>query len=278
MSNPILALFSKLHSVTNTRYVNNFVTVKQEFEVKNYSTLDEKQQIIFSSLTNIVDTLLSLKEKYPQLQELNETIFININDLNNFGLTVVLDQGKGTVTSGWSATTTPTFIIPLFTKNMLNLGQLVSDNNVSMQEAYRILRVLFVPFLRGLYQGQYVNLPKDKSYLLLDNFLQVEIKDEFSQQIEGFPGNPRATVVNVDGQWLVFEGFQGDPDTRYSMNIEDAFMFGYLIRVKLVNSSIAEMPKYVTAYTDLKRKVTVYERKWHNVDEAPEEKILKPQG
>jgi len=62
------------------------------------------------------------------------------------------------------------------------------------------------------------------------------------------------------------------------MNIEDAFMFGYLIRVKLVNSSIAEMPKYVTAYTDLKRKVTVYERKWHNVDEAPEEKILKPQG
>ncbi|PIY18282.1 hypothetical protein COZ14_00580, partial [Candidatus Dojkabacteria bacterium CG_4_10_14_3_um_filter_Dojkabacteria_WS6_41_9] len=145
MSNPILALFSKLHSVTNTRYVNNFVTVKQEFEVKNYSTLDEKQQIIFSSLTNIVDTLLSLKEKYPQLQELNETIFININDLNNFGLTVVLDQGKGTVTSGWSATTTPTFIIPLFTKNMLNLGQLVSDNNVSMQEAYRILRVLFVP-------------------------------------------------------------------------------------------------------------------------------------
>ena len=99
----------------------------------------------------------------------------------------------------------------------------------------------------------------------------MEVFNENGVEVDGFPGPAQATVVNVDGQWLIFEGFQGDPDIKYSMNIKQGLEFAYLIKVRILKRAptvnIAELLPDLKKYNDLKEKVTVYEREWHNVEE-----------
>lgn len=271
MKNLFMNVFAKLFSITNARYVNRFVPIKQEYGQLQSSIGTKDQQEAFDNLAKGIKNIEHMIDKYPFIKEMDETLFIDVIDLDNFKLTVQAKDGKGTISIGWQQDKKPSFVLPLYSSNLKHVREITDDGEIGLNDAYRFIRVLFLPFLCGLYQGDYSHLPKDKSYLQLDNFIHVEVKNEDGLEVEGFSGPARATVVNVDGQWLIFEGFQGDPDVKYSMNVKQALEFAYLIRVKLMQGGIRatwkELEEVVKRYNDLKKQVLTYERKWHTIEE-----------
>jgi hypothetical protein len=267
MNNLFLNIFSKFFAVTNYRYVNRFVAVKEPEVEGNNKPHNKSEKDALKILQRALDNMEKIVKKYPTVQKLDENIFIHVKDLDNLKIWVKVKDGKGVITSGWPKNIKPSFSLPLYSKNLENLIEVTKDGELSQQEIYRFIRVLFIPFLKGLYRGDYSKLPKDKSYMQLDNFIQVEVKNENNVEVEGFPGPARATVLNVDGQWLIFEGFHGDPDVRYTMSVKEALEFAYLLRVKLIKESstknFLELKPVIDKYNKLKGKVLTYERSWH---------------
>lgn len=269
--NAILSVYAKLFSIKNSRYVNRFVLIEEKYDNGKEEISDEKEQKALDNLKEGINNLAKLKEKYPFIKEIKETIFIEVKDLNNLKFTVEAESGEANIKVGWDNSKRPTLVLPIFTANLQKLKEITADNEISLDDVYRFIRGMIVPFLKSLYQADYSNLPKDKSYMKLDNFIHVEVRNESGVEVEGFPGPAQATVVNVDGQWLVMEGLHGDPDLKYSMNIKQALEFVYLIKLKILklapSSDIKELLPYLEKYNKLKDEVTVYERKWHNVEE-----------
>lgn len=271
MSNIFLSPFAKLFSLVSSRYVNTFIPVKEDLTEGRTKINTKQEQEAYDNLVSTGKNIEKMLGKYPVIKELNEVLFIKVADLDDFKITGILNKGKTTASVGWDMSKKPNFVLPLYAKNLQNVYEITKDLDLSLDDIYRITRVLFTPFLNGLYRGDYSHLPKDKSYMQLDNFIQVEVKNERGIEVEGFLGPARATVVNVDGQWLIFEGWHGDPDIRYSMDIKQALEFAYLIRVKLMQadpkSSWFDLKLTVDKYNDLKKEVTVYERDWHTIEE-----------
>ena len=262
----LIRLFANVFSIFNRRYVNRFIPVFQELTTgKTDSDLTQQEQQIIETLRIAIKNINGMLDRYPKIREIDELIYIDIVDIDNFKLAVRIKDGDATVKVGWDINQYPSFILPLLSVNIHNLVEVTKDNDLDINAVYRIIRALFIPFLQGLYQSDYDHLPKNKSYLKLDNYIQIEVVPNEPIEVDGFPGPAKATVVNVDHQWLIFEGWQGDPDIRYSMSVEDAVLFAYLIRVKLIqgDSDVNEMRKVVAEYNTLKDKTTVYERDWH---------------
>ena len=274
MANLLISIFAKLFSIINKRYVNTFVSVKEKLTRGRSKIQSKEEQVAYGNLVAAGKNIEKMVTKYPIIKKLNEVLFIKVLDLNNFKLTGVLKDGKTKATVGWDLNRKPSFVLPLYSNNLQNIKEITQDLDLDLKDVYRITRVLFIPFLKGLYQGDYSHLPKNKSYLQLDNFIHVEVKPYRNTEVEGFPGPAQATVLNVDGQWLIFEGLHGDPDIRYSMDIKQALEFAYLVRVKLIqadpNSSWSDLKPTVDRYNKLKKEVTLYERSWHTVDKYRE--------
>jgi len=271
MANLLISAFAKLFSIANERYVDTFVPVERKLTRGKSKIQSKEEQAVHDNLVTTGKNIEKMVVKYPVIKELNEVVFIKVLDLNNFKLTGVLKDGKGEVTVGWDLSKKPSFILPLYSKNLENVKEITQDLDLDLKDVYRITRVMFIPFLKGLYQGDFSYLPKNKSYLKLDNFLHVEVKPYKNTEVEGFPGPAQATILNVDGQWLIFEGLHGDPDIRYSMDLKQALEFAYLVRVKLIhadpNSSWSDLKPTVDRYNKLKKEVALYERNWHTIDE-----------
>jgi hypothetical protein len=269
MTNIIEGILTSAYSKVNSRYVNSFVPVKKELKSgkTNLSPEDNEYVELYKKVAENFNNLVS---KYPVIKEINEVLHIEVLDLENLVLTYVIKDGVSSVTPGYTGDVPATYHIPLYTQNIKHLQSITADGDLSLDDIYRITRVLFIPFLQGLYNGDFSALPKDKAYLQLDNFIQVEVKGPEGVKVEGFEGNAKATVINVDGQWLMFEGFQGDPDVRYEMDIAQALKFAYLISVKIIGGAKKGLPftqlsKHIQEYNDLKKEVLKYERSWHTL-------------
>ena len=268
----IFDVLVKGYSAANKRYVNRFLAVSNPIKPGRSTVETEAEKKAYLELQESADHYKKAVEKYPIIKEIKETLCLIVKDLDDLQFIIEIADGEAHVSVRSNKDKQPTFIIPLYAKNISNLKATLADDSIDMSEVYRYIRVLFIPFLRGLYQTDYSYLPKDKSYMQLDNFIHVEVKPDTDIEVDGFPGPAQAPVVNVDGQWLIFEGFQGDPDVKYSMNVIQALEFAYLIRVKLIQAdpsigSWSKLTPIVDQYNELKKKVLVYERKWHNVEE-----------
>ena len=271
ISKTILSVYSKLFSIKNSRYVNRFVLTEVKYEKGREIISSEKEQRAHDDLKEGIENLKKMAEKYPFIKELKEIIFVEVKDLDSLKFTVEVEDSNAKITVGWDQSKKPTLVLPIYAANLKKLKEITTDGDISLDDVYRFVRGLLVPFLKSLYQADYSNLPKDKSYMQLDNFIHVEVINENNVEVEGFPGPAQATVVNVDGQWLVFDGFHGDPDLKYSMNIKQALEFVYLIKMKILkhapSANLSELMPYLQKYNKLKDEVTVYQRKWHNVEE-----------
>jgi hypothetical protein len=259
----LLKPFAKAFSVFNRRYVNRFIPVVPKLTAGSVEVTAEGERVI-AALRQAISQIRGMLDQYPKISELDELIYMHIVDLG-LKLSIPIKDGDAQVNVGWDLDVRPDFVLDLYSQNIRNLVQVSGGQRFDLNAVYRIIRVLFIPFLRGLYQADYAHLPEDKSYLQLDNFIQVEVVPETPVEVEGFPGPARATVVNVDHQWLIFEGWQGDPDIRYSMNVEQAVQFAYLIRVKMGQKDLGmgDFRQIVAEYNALKKETMVYERDWH---------------
>jgi hypothetical protein len=152
----------------------------------------------------------------------DENVFFTITDLGNARFTLKVNNGSFSVQEGIDTTETPTMVVPLDTKNVENLAAFLADGQLTYEEKYRIFYFITIPGLQTIYRNEILYKPGDKSAFRFDNLVHVVIPPEEDVLIYGNRLLIEATVVNVDGQWMVFRGLQGDPDFRVNLTIDQA--------------------------------------------------------
>jgi hypothetical protein len=254
IENTFISLLSKITHLGDDRYVKEFVRVPLDFEQGRTDLTTDQEREAFKVFQECASLFTQAAAgRYPVLKELDEVVFVNVLDLNNLHLQAIIHDGQAITSVGWDTSKRPTLIVPLYSANLRHLRDILSDQEVNKEELYRIARVLFVSFMRGLYDADYAYTPGDKRYLKLDNILHVEMLPMNGIQVEGFPGNARATVVNVNRQWLVFEGWQGTPRTLVTCDLDQALQYYYLCNVQMRKAKDIQSVKHAfDSYMELR--------------------------
>ena len=162
-------------------------------------------------------------KRLPWIKEIeDEHVFLIVADAGNLKLTISIDHGDVTFAKDWDMRRPPTLVVPVMRQNILNLEIALADGEISYDEQYRATWLLSVPCLRRMYSIPLLRQPGDKSWIGMDDFVHIVIPPKEPVLYQGRELRIELTVVNVDGQWLVFPGLQGDPDARFELTIEDA--------------------------------------------------------
>jgi hypothetical protein len=152
----------------------------------------------------------------------DEHAFVTVVDQDNLRLTVDIDAGDARISQGWDATRRPTVVVPITRQNILNLEQILRNGELTYEELFRIVYVLALPAARAMYSIPLLREHGDKSWIGMDDFVQIEIPPREQVLYDGRAIRIEMTIVNVDGQWLVMEGLHGDPDARFTLTVDDA--------------------------------------------------------
>lgn len=257
IQNTFISVLSKITSLGSDRYVKEFKRVPINLDTGRVTLQAEEEKAaykLFQECAGLIDTASNI---YPVLKELEEVLFVSINDLNDLRLTAVIKDGHVETSIGWDVSKRPTLIVPMFTVNLEHLKQILSDTDVDKKELYRIARVLFISFMKGLYDAEYLYAPGDKRYLKLDKLFHVEMSEMPGVSVDGFPGSAKATVANVEGEWLVFEGHQGTPRIKVTCNLDQALQYYYILMVKMRRAkSMGELKEAFGQYMKLREQTT----------------------
>lgn len=224
---PILTSFGAKEKSFKTgrfepRYLKAFKRTPFTYPPENIQLLNISPEKIdaIEKLWNETGQYVKRFSWFPAIE--NEHVFVYIIDLGNLRFTIDIDDGKYTIKRGFDESRPPTIVVPIMEQNILNLRDVFSDGKLTYEEQYRIYYVLAIPALQALYNTDPLYTPWDKSMLKFDDLVHIEIPPEEPVFLLGHPISIQATAVNVDGQWLVFPGFQGDPDFKVSLTLEQA--------------------------------------------------------
>ncbi len=204
------------------RYLKQFKKIDYQLPTDNSATINNAEAL--------KDTLLSLlgqaaenAMQLPWFMKIeNEHVFLFITDRGNARYTLKVDKGKFEVVEGFDTTKVPTMVVPLRIANVENLAEIFSDGTLTYEEMYRIFYFITIPGLQAIYHNDVFFKPGDKTAFKFDDFLHIVIPPEEVVLYNGYPISIEVTVVNVDGQWLVFKGLQGDPDMTISLTLDEA--------------------------------------------------------
>jgi hypothetical protein len=244
-------------------YVKEFVYIPATYTPGRTTAETEEEKRLVASL----ERSKKLAEKLHVLQYLEyEHIFVLIRDLNDFKFTVHIEKGTIGFEIGWDVSKEPTLVVPLRQENIHHFEDILKEG-LTEPGRYRIAYFLYIPALKSFYNSPLIKeAPKDKRFLRLHNFIQAEIVNEHLVKHNGEELRARATIVNVDGQWLVFPGWQGDPDIRYSATLKQTMEYYKCIRYefpKAKNLSLREKKKLLDRYFELRDSTTSYVRPDH---------------
>ena len=246
------------------RYLSKFKMVNYNYPKDVSSSIKDidSQAEEMIKLLKKTGQLASKNEWFSKIQ--NENIFVSIVDLGNYRLTLKIADGSYEVTKGFNKKN-PSMVLNLFRRNIEDLYEFFSDGELTYEEKYRIYYTVSAPAIRAIYYNEPNYRPGDKSVFKFDNMVQIVIppKDLFLDN-NGMPLKIELTAVNVDGQWLVFRGLQGDPDLRLKLTLEQATE---LYRIGYYEVNKVKTPKQAKKLSDeflvLLNKTLEYKREDH---------------
>ncbi|MBN1951037.1 MAG: hypothetical protein JW801_07525 [Bacteroidales bacterium] len=204
------------------RYLSQFKLIDYDLPY-DYSTLipdiDKNKKKVLDLLNQAA---LSAKQFDWFTRIEDERVVLILTDLGNARFTLEVDKQKVSVAEGADEAMEPTMVVPLMTSNVADLAAYLEDGMLSYEEKYKIFYAITIPGLQAIYHNELLFGSGDKSEFKFDNLMQLVIPREEEFVIYGIPRTIEATVVNVDGQWMVFSGLQGDPDFRISCTPDQA--------------------------------------------------------
>lgn len=179
------------------------------------------------SADSLMRKLVANPAVVERFRKMFKTALVEIQDFDSLTFTVKIVQadsgsaGSGPATAEYSlgtdASAKPDLLLPLRKQNLANLLAIFADSVVSDEEAYRIHRAVFGHTLQSLFQVPALYDPKVAKHLGLPNFIHMTLKNENGYEFMGSRKEATVTIVNVDGQWLVAQGVQGDPDVKWAV-------------------------------------------------------------
>lgn len=113
----------------------------------------------------------------------------------------------------------PNLVVRLASQNLANLEAIFSDQHVSGDETYRIVRFMVRPCLEAALKMPILNHERLLNLLRIDDCWQQALLDSAGNE------DLRLTVEKVDGAWTVREGFHGHPRRRLRLTAEQMLDF-----------------------------------------------------
>jgi hypothetical protein len=253
--------------VPEPRYLKEFQkTVRALPEDNSAATNVSEEKIV--EIETALNNAGSSSQKFSWFSGIkDENIFVYVTDLGNLRFTLNINGGQFKVTRGFNESIKPTLTVPVEAVDLLGLESILSDGELTYNEQYMAYYLLMVPALQALYNNDALYLPGDKTFAKFDNFVQIEITSPNQAFYRNYPIRAEATAVNVDGQWLVFKGLQGDPDWKISMSLDGAtnlYQMGvYGVREAMKSNDPVKMSDLSQRFLDFMNKSVTYVRSDH---------------
>lgn len=248
------------------RYLQNYLrpnAVAKLGERGNYTNRDKDTS---KALFMARDKALSL----PAITNLDEDIYLIVEDLDGVGYTMAIHNGNVDLREGLREGVKPTMVITLRKQDAIALPSLLSAKGVDARgraitgltadSMFKLVGFLYLPAIETLYAQDALNPPEDKGKLGLDDLVQLEISAPTGSDASSL----RATIVNIDGQWLFLPGWRGDPDIRVRLSVLDALDL-YKAGVYDFKKAESATDKALLArrFLELRQKATTYIRPDH---------------
>jgi hypothetical protein len=227
------------------RYLATFQRVKRELP-EDFSNKESYSEQEIQDVIKLVKQMIEAIKKFPQHKEfINEHIVICVKELGNMRFTILADEGNVEFIEGEYEKSDPTLILPISVFNLKSMLQFTEDNIIDQEELFKIAHFLTIPVLKSFYDNKIMYLPGNKWKYKFDDFIQIEIVPEKPVLFKGRVLENKITVVNVDGQWLIFPGHQGDPDWRLTLSLQtatDLYLLG-AIEAKKAGKNLIKLNK-----------------------------------
>ncbi len=184
-----------------------------------------------------------------------------VEDAGPAVFTVDVTPASCRIGRGAEPTPRPDLVIPLRLADTRNIAAALADGAVDESEAHMIHLRTFVPTVRAFFQVDPLFDERVASYMELPDFIHFALKNPRGYVYEGHPATVTATVLNVDGQWLVFEGAHGDPDVRIAVTVAESDKFGELFWKPIDPQDPAAARATLKAIKDFTNSLVDYRRK-----------------
>ncbi len=228
-----------------------------------------KNEAVFDAYADsqmmLLDSLLVAAQAKAQesdfIAAIHERIYLLIDD--KVAYSVEIDGKNISLEKGKNEGMEPTLLIPFNLQLAKNLDRALSDHQLSDAELFNFAYVLFVPCLKRMYSMPYL-YGKDVSSVKLDNFIHIALRNDKGYTYHGQTVAVAATILNVDGMYMILKGLEGDPDIKVEFTISEALeLYKLVCYDALKNSSVSEIKAGIDRYIELFEKGIVYERTWH---------------
>ncbi len=249
-----LAMLLIISSCATTSYT--YVKVKETLSAGKTDNLTDEELEIESLLKKASE--IPLCASY--FKQFFSTAFLILDGFDELCFTVTIKDENTTVTRGIDPAANPDLVIHLNKQNCENLFGILQDGEISDEEEYRIFYVTFLPSYKSILKKDQLYDPAVAKGLALPDFMQIILKNENNYVYQNTTKELTMTVVNVDGQWLVFKGLMGDPDVRYAVTHKQAKEFTTMV----LKASTANNEDRLALLNNIKafmEKTTVYKRK-----------------
>lgn len=207
---------------TESRYVRTFVKPPMPYPTDNsklVSGISEKSASVKNLFTQAGESAKQFSW-FPAIQD--EHVFIYVTDLGNARFTLDVGNGAYSIKDGFDESRKPTMVVELTQGGIQNMADVLRDGKLTYEEQYQVYNALAIPSLQALYYNDQLYAPGDKRTFKFDDIVQIDIPPTQPVYYKGFPLHIQLTAANVDGQWLIIPGLQGDPDFRLTLTLDQA--------------------------------------------------------
>ena len=111
------------------------------------------------------------------------------------------------------------FIVPLELQNIENMVMHAKDGQISVDESWRILNVLFTPMTKVTLEAPVLRVNWRKKLAGVEDLTHVHLLNPSGKEASSH------TSVYVKGQWLVLKGLHGDARRIYRMTPEQSLEY-----------------------------------------------------
>lgn len=142
-------------------------------------------------------------------------------------------------------------LIPLHSENLEWLAGAFSDDQITPEEEYRIVKYLLVPCLKAALEMPILKNPAFNKILRVDHHWQESLLDPEGKE------DVQLTIVYVNKQWIVVPGFHGRAQRRLRLTAPQFIDFQKRVFAADASGNLAEWLKLANWYVKWRDAISV---------------------
>ncbi len=182
-----------------------------------------------------------------------DAVYIILEEHEGTGFTVLLKDGGVEVERGLNVAIEPTLVVPLTDEGVLNIKEFFKDGKLDETEEFLIINALFKPGWEASYRISDIGNWLVRKSMHLDGLLHAVLLNPGRVKFKEKVVINELSVARVSGQWLIFSGLEGLPDTRLEIAPKDAIAMYSLIMRDLKNAKgLGEKREVMRKFTEIR--------------------------